>query len=279
MLRQFFINRKKGTEYLNYGRHIIRKWGKDYILRKAEATDRQYIISRLLDIGCGHGTDLINIKEDVLQHESKKSFIINLSGIENYKDYIKECQDQGIKIFPLDIEHDEYPGDDSQYDLVIANQILEHTKEIFWIFEEVTRILKPGGQFIIGVPNLAGLHNRLLLLFGRQPTVQQTMSAHVRGFTKHDLKYFAETGGYFRLLDFKGSNFYPFGPSVSMPMSRMFPSFAWGIFFLFERTEKIGNFLKCLENDDNLIETPFYGSPRNPVKRKWRIFDFLDLGL
>jgi len=76
MLRQFFINRKKGTEYLNYGRHIIRKWGKDYILRKAEATDRQYIISRLLDIGCGHGTDLINIKEDVLQHESKKSFII-----------------------------------------------------------------------------------------------------------------------------------------------------------------------------------------------------------
>ena len=69
----------------------------------------------------------------------------------------------------------------------MANQILEHTKEIFWILDQVSTVLKEGGHFLLGVPNLASLHNRLLLAFGRQPSPIQNNSAHVRGYTKPDV--------------------------------------------------------------------------------------------
>jgi ubiquinone/menaquinone biosynthesis C-methylase UbiE len=64
----------------------------------------------------------------------------------------------------IDIEHSRLPFDDESIDLIIANQTLEHTKEIFWIMHEITRVLKVGGHFILGMPNVASLHNRGLLL-------------------------------------------------------------------------------------------------------------------
>lgn len=46
------------------------------------------------------------------------------------------------EIHVANIERDSLPLADGQADLIIANQILEHTKEIFWIFHEVSRSLK-----------------------------------------------------------------------------------------------------------------------------------------
>ncbi len=121
---------------------------------------------------------------------------------------------------------------------MIANQVLEHTKELFWIFHETTRSLKEGGYFIIGVPNLASFHNRLLLAIGRQPSQINSASAHVRGFTKPDLVGFVNDcfpGGY-ELVRFGGSNFYPFPSSVAKPLAAVFPSLSWGIFLMFKKT-------------------------------------------
>lgn len=274
MIREAFRKLKEGTEYLNYGRHIIRSWGAAHLVRNLDRTDRQSVVRRVLDIGCGHGKDLLNIKDDVFSRISAERITVELAGIENFEDYANECRERGIRVFSIDIEHDEFPGEEGTYDLVIANQVLEHTKEIFWIFEEVTRVLKPGGRFIVGVPNIASLHNRLLLLFGKQPTTQQTLSAHVRSFSRDDFSRFARQGDFFELIDFQGSNFYPFSPILSKPLSRFFPGAAWGIFFLLERTERTGSFLECLSGAEHFLETPFYGSPQNPAHRKWKLFGF-----
>jgi len=137
----------------------------------------------------------------------------------------------------LDIERGVFPFANESIDVVVANQILEHTKEIFWIFHEITRVLTVGGKLIIGVPNLASLHNRLLLLIGIQPTSIQNASAHVRGYTKYDLLRFLRNcfpDGY-ELKGFGGSNFYPFPPIIARPLARIFPNMAWGIFFMFEK--------------------------------------------
>ncbi len=147
-------------------------------------------------------------------------------------------------------------------DAVILNQVLEHTKEIFWIAHEATRVLKPGGSLIVGVPNLASLHNRALLLLGRQPTSIKTLSAHVRGFTKGDVLAFLEgvfPGGY-SLEGFGGSNFYPLPGVLARPMARMFPGMAWGIFFrLVKRRPYQGEFLRYLERHP--LETNFRTRP------------------
>ena len=161
----------------------------------------------------------------------------DLIAVEAYEPYAQELRSLGIEVFSANIEHDRLPFENNQCDLIIANQVLEHTKEIFWIFNEISRVLPVGGHLIIGVPNLASLHNRLLLLLGKQPSPIKTASAHIRGFTKGDILHFLEScfpGGY-RMTAFGGSNFYPFPPVIAKPLAHLMPTMAWGIFLLFEK--------------------------------------------
>ena len=234
---------KSGTEELNYGREIIRSWAVEGI---TGARDRAVSV---LDIGLGEGKDLRNIQE-TLGREAR------YCGIESYPPSVERAKKSGIDVADIDIESTRFPYEDQSFDVVVANQVLEHTKELFWIFSEVARILKPGGVFIVGVPNLASLHNRTALLFGLQPPAIKTLGPHVRGFTKKAMQEFAETNGYFVLKDYKGSNFYPFPPALSKKLSRLLPQLAVGSFYRFERTEKGGCFLEIL--DQQFFETPYF---------------------
>lgn len=260
-MREFMKRLKSGTEHLNYGRHIIQQWGAE-LYRQHHGSGPV----RILDLGCGPGTDLQNVRHQIEQEHQGSVTNLELFGIESYAPNVALCKAARIKTTAANIENDAYPGKNGYYDVVLANQVLEHTKEIFWIFSEVGRILKPGGHFIVGVPNIASFHNRLLLMFGQQPTQIQSMSAHVRGFTRPDLRQFAQTGDYFELVAFRGSNFYPLPPLLARPLARLLPNMAWGAFFMFRRTTKIGDFLECLNGQHNFLETPFYGSPQNPAR-------------
>ncbi len=95
-------------------------------------------------------------------------------------------QGKADRIQIANIERDPLPFADCEVHLFIANQVLEHTKERFWIFHEVSRALKIRGPFFIWKPNICSLHNRFLLLIGRQPTQHKVCSAHVRPFSKRD---------------------------------------------------------------------------------------------
>lgn len=256
MIRALFKKMKEGTEFLNYGREIIADWGARYLLENGGGV--------VFDTGCGHGDDLIGIRRRFEELGGDAS-ALRLTGVEGYEPFVKECRALGIETFDLDIERDLLPFADASVDVIVTNQVLEHTKEIFWIMSEYARILKPGGCLIIGVPNLASLHNRLLLLAGLHPTAQQSLSAHVRSFTLSDLKQFTETGGFFTFVARRGSNFYPFPPAISRPLARLFPSMAWGLFAQFRRTNQKGSFLSCLEGEENFLETPFYGGPQRPA--------------
>jgi SAM-dependent methyltransferase len=150
--------------------------------------------------------------------------------IESHAPSVDALRARGYTVHPLDIERDRLPFESGSVDIVIANQVLEHTKELFWIAHEVSRVLRVGGSFVVGVPNLASLHNRVLLAFGRQPTQIRSASAHVRGFTRPDLLAFFDDcfpGGY-RCAGFGGSNFYPFPSVLARPLARAFPTLAWG---------------------------------------------------
>jgi hypothetical protein len=115
---------------------------------------------------------------------------------------------------------------------------------------------------MIGVPNLASLHNRLLLAVGRQPTSIQSNSAHIRGYTRSDfvnlLRCFSE--GY-KLQSWAGSNFYPLPRILARHASRIFPSMAWGIFMLFKKSRPYAKeFLDYPVSAQ--LETNFFLGPR-----------------
>ncbi|WP_158552607.1 class I SAM-dependent methyltransferase [Spirosoma telluris] len=203
---------------LNYGRHHI-----------ADFLKKSLPYTTVVDLGAGQGDDLMLAK--------KQNPDAVLYALESYAPYVKTLKEKGINVFSVDLEKDRLPFEDESIDVVMINQVFEHVKEVFWIMHEVTRVLKVGGHFIIGVPNLASLHNRLLLLIGNQPTCIQNDSAHVRGYTRNDFFKLLDSGfpGGYKLEQFGGSNFYPFPAVIAKPLARLFPTMAWSMFMLLKK--------------------------------------------
>jgi len=183
----------------------------------------------VVDLGAGSGRDLEIVRR---LHPRAK-----LIAVEGGTEYAHALAGKADEIHMANIERDDLPLADGQADLIIANQVLEHTKEIFWIFHEVSRSLKIGGHFLFGVPNICSLHNRFLLLVGGHPTQHKVCSAHVRPFSKGDTVAFLNAcfpGGY-RLAKFRGAQFYPFPARLSRLLANALPTFAFTIFFMIRK--------------------------------------------
>jgi SAM-dependent methyltransferase len=83
----------------------------------------------------------------------------------------------------VDFEKACWPASDNYFDIVIWNREIVTVKNVMSALREVRRVLRPGGAFVLAVPNLAAIHNRLLLLAGHQPTTLHISNGnHVRGF-------------------------------------------------------------------------------------------------
>lgn len=240
----FFVRLKSGTEYLTYGRPILRDW----IIGHVESLPPGRM-PKILDMGCGQGEDLSQIKS-ALQRECE------MHGIESHAPYREACEAKGIRTHALDIERNPLPFSDASLDVVLINQVLEHTKDLFFIFAEISRVLPPGGLLAVGVPNLAAWHDRLLLLLGRQPSGMKVLGPHVRGFTLQGFRAFAECDGFFKLEECKGSAFFPFPAAISKLLAVLFPTLSTAIFFKLIRTEKPGTFMEVLKN--RRFETNYY---------------------
>lgn len=211
-----------------YGPHVI----KSYIGKLPD-------IKRAADLGAGAGRDINFVKNHFPQAE--------LYAVECMPQKIMTLEKQGIKVYPVNIEAESLPFDDESLDLIICNQILEHTKELFWILHEISRVLRIGGHLIVGVPNVASLHNRIGLLFGKHPTQAKSCSAHIRCFSKNDFLLFLNEcfGDGYELKEFAGSQFYPFPPSISRKLAKLFPAMAFSIFFLLQKRKGyMGSFLE-----------------------------------
>lgn len=202
----------------SYGPHVIERFAD-------ELNDVRYAV----DLGAGTGRDLSIVGR--LHPEAR------LAAVEAHPESCRTLESIVDEVHTLDLEQDSLPFADESIDLVIANQVLEHTKELFWITHEISRTLKVGGHLLIGVPNVASLHNRVLLAFGRHPTSCKACSGHVRAFSKRDTLTFFEApfpGGY-ELVAFAGSQFYPLPPKLSRLAARLAPSAATVIFFLLRK--------------------------------------------
>jgi hypothetical protein len=94
--------------------------------------------------------------------------------------------------------------------------------------------------------------------------VIKTASAHVRGFTRADLRHFLDAAcpGGFAFRDWAGANFYPLPPALARPMARALPSLAWGLFLrLAKQREYQGEFLSFPAREQ--LETNFYTGPQS----------------
>jgi ubiquinone/menaquinone biosynthesis C-methylase UbiE len=208
-------------------------------------------IGKCVDLGCGSGDDLKIV--------GKMNPGSELTGIDFGGWNFDKLLSLGITPISLNIERERLPFEDESIDLVIANQILEHTKEIFWINHEIFRCLKKGGYLFLGVPNVLSFHNRILSVLGLHPTQHKLISAHVRPFSKRDTYFFYEQigSGFCKIGAFAGSQYYPFPKWIARVMSTLFPNSAFSIFFLIKKTDNYNNdFLEWLRKAK--LETNFF---------------------
>lgn len=104
-------------------------------------------MAKILDLGCGHGA---------LIHVARQMGYNNVDGVDGSPEQVAVARRLGI----LGVQE----GDlievltnlaDASQDCVIAFDVLEHFKrdELIFFVDEVKRVLKPGGRWIIHAPN------------------------------------------------------------------------------------------------------------------------------
>jgi SAM-dependent methyltransferase len=138
---------------------------------------------RLLDVDPGSGLQTIAFRDHLPQAETPWV----------YAEHDRRESDvaRQTEFAAVDLEAGRFPADDEALDVVVWNRELVTLKNLIGPLEEVHRILRPGGLLVIALPNLASLHNRLLLLGGVQPTTLHIADGnHVRGFAIRSMTRF-----------------------------------------------------------------------------------------
>jgi SAM-dependent methyltransferase len=158
-----------------------------------EAILRAYVTrdSRVLDLGCGRGGVVELFWRDV------KLAV----GIDPDPPSLTGHRAPGMPI--LRAVGERLPFADASFDLVVSVWVLEHLREPQKVFDEVRRVLRPGGHFVFLTPNL---RNPLLVLnrIGKAlPLVQTRLVSRFYGRREADtfpVQYRANTVGTLRGL-------------------------------------------------------------------------------
>ncbi len=168
----------------------------------------------LLDVGCWDGVAT-----------ARYSAILGCAacGIEVFAGPAASARELGIEVAEIDLEREPFPWGDESFDVVVANQVFEHLKNIWLPMSEIFRVMRPGGALILSVPNLASLHNRILLAAGGQPTSIRTLGPHVRGYTRREIRKFVTLGDRFEVVRAFGVGFYPLPARWARPFAALWP--------------------------------------------------------
>lgn len=94
---------------------------------------------RILDVGCGLGHLLSGVPEEWEKH-----------GVEVSQTAAKHAAQYG-SIRASDLRRASYPSD--HFDVVVSYHVMEHMLDPVAELSEMTRVLRPGGHLVLGVPN------------------------------------------------------------------------------------------------------------------------------
>jgi homoserine O-acetyltransferase len=118
--------------------------------------------SRILDVGCGDGQLLLNLRQD-------KNIVAE--GIEVDQQLVLECVNKGLDIIHWDIERGLLHYPDKCFDDAILSQTLQTLKNPRQVFSEMLRVAQ---KVIVSFPNFAYWRCRADLFFaGRAPRTKQ----------------------------------------------------------------------------------------------------------
>jgi 2-polyprenyl-3-methyl-5-hydroxy-6-metoxy-1,4-benzoquinol methylase len=115
-----------------------------------------------IDMGCGDG--------ELTSKCATKIFTQNISGTDLVLEKLIEADaHRNIKIYNRELGKPMDYLESNSFDVITANQVIEHLDDTDTFLKECYRILKPGGYLIISTTNLSSWHWIVLLILGLQP--------------------------------------------------------------------------------------------------------------
>jgi len=137
------------------------------IWHEAAALNNEIIVSlikpganmNILDVGFFRG--------DLVTKRFKKNKNSQIYGIDIDSEAISSAKHLGIMTKKYNIEKG-LPYKSDFFDIVVANQIIEHLIDIDLFVKEIFRVIKPKGYVVVSTENLSSWHNIFALVLGWQ---------------------------------------------------------------------------------------------------------------
>ncbi len=127
---------------------------------------------KFLDVGCDDGVRTLEF--------ARASGATEVHGVEIIADAAEAATARGIIVKSFDL-CEPWPYEESFFDFVCSNQVIEHLRDTDIFLKETMRCLRPGGLTVVSTENLASWHNIAALVLGWQPFSLTNVSSEAAG--------------------------------------------------------------------------------------------------
>ncbi len=179
-------------------------------------------VDKFLDLGCDDGVWTCQLASQIYAQE--------IVGVDIVQERLDQASKKGVVTVDADLSG-EIPLPSNEFDLIHANQVIEHVPDVDCFASEIFRLLKPSGRVVLSTENTSSWHNIFASLFGWQIFSSTNVSVKKLGignpwalhrgeqdhlktwthkviFSYRGLKEFCEAHG-FRVITIRGAGYYP----------------------------------------------------------------------
>jgi len=170
---------------------------------------------RIIEIGCKDGGVLLEVATALNATD--------IYGVDIDEEALRKAAEKGgINVQKVDLNNDHLSFPDGFFDIVLMEEVIEHLSNPDNSLQEIYRVLKLGGLFLITTPNLSWWLNRFILFSGYQPywsecsvrynvgkfkrPFTEPLNGHLRMYTLRALKQLLQLYG-FKIIGVKGTTY------------------------------------------------------------------------